>query len=269
MIIVVAIIAILAAVLISLLDPVRRISESRNSSRWLAVKSINEALLALEVDHANNAKLVNLNIEEGLHLLGTSQGNCEMSCGLEEVSNYNPLNNVQGFKLEDKTATEWFDISSLDLENFVTVQLALSCEGQCENDLNIRFGNNDTSEDFLFLRGEDLASFTDSNLKYVWIKKSFYLPKSLLENNFYLQILPSENDVIVFKDANNNYLFKLLFVEKTKRECLDLSNLIEVPVDPLTEDDAVSFYAVKRNELENLVVKSCRAELGQSIRSIR
>ncbi|OGL73053.1 hypothetical protein A3D72_02440 [Candidatus Uhrbacteria bacterium RIFCSPHIGHO2_02_FULL_57_19] len=77
LLIVMTIISVLAAVIFVAVDPVRRLAEARNSSRWSEVRSILEAVL----EYATDNSVLPSGIDTTLRMLGTATGGCTIACG--------------------------------------------------------------------------------------------------------------------------------------------------------------------------------------------
>ncbi|MBD3300458.1 MAG: hypothetical protein GF347_03845 [Candidatus Moranbacteria bacterium] len=59
--------------------------------------------------------------------------------------------------------------------------------------------------------------------------------------------------------------------EKTDPKCLDLNQIYnfdrinKMPFDPVSGNEKITFYAVKRNENNRLVIYACKAQLNEKI----
>ena len=297
LIIVIAIIAILFATVVIFLDPGRRMSESRNSARWITTKALADAITVMSVDDPNTAKVINEMIEGPLKMIGEDFDGCTYSCGEAEVANYNGLSEVQNVDLKVKSIKNWFNISDIYDLNYIKIKLAVSCTGNCDGDINIRLGNDEDQKDYRLISGSKLSYLSQKEEGMFWVEGKITTGKSSLKNEFYLQILPYEGmgNVQIFKDTdgtkspkveyysvkqdkwileNGDYYIKLFIEEKTEPRCLNLQEPLdtyfEIPIDPAEDKDGtISFFGLKRNLNGNLVVKACSAELDEQIRITR
>jgi type IV pilus assembly protein PilA len=83
LLIVIAIIAVLAAIIYVAVDPVRRMAEARNASRWSSVNAILNAYLKYTVD--NTAEPVTL-ASGDYYMIGEGPSGCTGNCGAQTVS---------------------------------------------------------------------------------------------------------------------------------------------------------------------------------------
>ncbi|MBD3311116.1 MAG: prepilin-type N-terminal cleavage/methylation domain-containing protein [Candidatus Magasanikbacteria bacterium] len=83
LLIVIAIIAIVAAVIFTAVDPLRRFADARNANRWNAVGSIVTAVKLHDVDHGINSFP---GIDGSLRMIGTASSGCSVVCSGEEIA---------------------------------------------------------------------------------------------------------------------------------------------------------------------------------------
>jgi type II secretory pathway pseudopilin PulG len=82
LLIVMGIITAIFATIIIAVDPLKRLSQSRNSKRWQEARSILEAIVTYAADHSGYAPT---GLDATLRMLGTATSSCSVSCGGDVV----------------------------------------------------------------------------------------------------------------------------------------------------------------------------------------
>ena len=302
LLIAIGVVAILAAVVFVLLNPLARISEARNSNRWTNVTSIAEAVKLYQLD-----KLEELpGIDSTLRVLGTGVSGCNIACdsgaSSTEISYANPVETVNYYPINTYSARNWFNASSLPDFSSLTVSAVLDCDGSCSGMVRVRIGNASSYTDYDLVNASGVRTDgTGSN--YSWYTNTYSISKSSLGNSFFVQILLYTGSGTVkfmmdetgpagpdpeyrmstngdgsqtgWNNDNGDYFIKISVPAQTPTACLDLSSLLgkylgSMPKDPKLGSAENTYYAIRKisnTNNANIEVIACGAENGEAIQT--
>jgi len=304
LLIVIGIIAILAAVVFVLLNPLARITEARNSNRWTNVTSIAEAVKLYQLDNLSELP----GLDSTLRVLGTASSGCNIACGSgassTEISYGNPSETLNYYSNNTYTPRNWFNATNLPDFSSITVSAVLDCDGNCSGMVKVRIGNASSYTDYDLVNASSVRTDgTASN--YSWYTNTYSISKSSLGNSFFVQLLlytgsgtmrffmdesgPAGPDAEFrtgsngdgsqagWNNDNGDYFIKISVPTQTPSACLDLSSLLvkylgHIPKDPKNGSDGNTYYAVRKisnANNANIEVIACGAENNEVIQTTK